>query len=147
MFTRIHCAVDESEGARRALAHAAALSEVLDVPLSLVYVAPDGPYPGTDRAAVERGRHAGWEAGQLLFAELRDELALGPDTTGVVLHGPAGERLVEFSEDDDLDLLIVGSRGHGGLRRVVLGSVSAHVSRRAACPVRRWLPVVSPGRC
>jgi nucleotide-binding universal stress UspA family protein len=39
------------------------------------------------------------------------------------------------AESHDLDLLIVGSRGYGPLRRIVLGTVTAGVLRDAACPV------------
>ncbi len=47
--------------------------------------------------------------------------------------GDAVEELVARSED--ADLAIVGSRGYGPLRSVLLGSVSAKLVRRAACPV------------
>jgi nucleotide-binding universal stress UspA family protein len=135
MTTQIHCAVDDSEGARRALAHAAELAEVMGGSLALVHAVPDGPHAARDRASVERERLAGWQAAQLLFADLRDELALASGTLGTVVHGPAGQLLVDLSEEDDLELLVVGSRGRGGLRRAVLGSVSARVASRAACPV------------
>jgi nucleotide-binding universal stress UspA family protein/CBS domain-containing protein len=50
-----------------------------------------------------------------------------------VPHGDPGELLQGLSHD--VDLLVVGSRGYGPLRRVILGSVSAKVARAAACPV------------
>jgi nucleotide-binding universal stress UspA family protein len=39
------------------------------------------------------------------------------------------------SSSGDLDLLVVGSRAYGPLRRVLLGSTSTHLFREAACPV------------
>ena len=47
--------------------------------------------------------------------------------------GDPVDELVARSED--ADLVIVGSRGYGPLRSVLLGSVSAKLVRRAACPV------------
>jgi nucleotide-binding universal stress UspA family protein len=47
--------------------------------------------------------------------------------------GVPAERLI--GESNDLDLLVVGSRGYGPLRRVVLGTVGGAVLRGAACPV------------
>ena len=55
------------------------------------------------------------------------------DASGDVVSGEAAASLVELS--GDLDLLVLGSRGYGPLRRVLLGSVSAPVMRRARCPV------------
>ena len=50
-----------------------------------------------------------------------------------VVHGSAAKRLVEFAEG--ASLLVVGSRGTGGLRGMVLGSTSHEVLRHAPCPV------------
>jgi nucleotide-binding universal stress UspA family protein len=50
-----------------------------------------------------------------------------------VKQGNAAEVLIEQSSD--ADLLVVGTRGHGGFRGLVLGSVSQHVAAYAKCPV------------
>jgi nucleotide-binding universal stress UspA family protein len=51
----------------------------------------------------------------------------------LVANGPAADALVEASEG--ADLLVVGSRGLGGARGLLLGSVSAQCVRHANCPV------------
>jgi nucleotide-binding universal stress UspA family protein len=50
-----------------------------------------------------------------------------------ILQGHPAEVLVEAS--DGADLLVVGSRGHGGFVGMLLGSVSEHVIAHAFCPV------------
>ena len=55
------------------------------------------------------------------------------DVTVEVHHGRAADRLVEVAQG--ADLLLVGSRGRGGFRGMLLGSVSQRVLGRATCPV------------
>jgi nucleotide-binding universal stress UspA family protein len=50
-----------------------------------------------------------------------------------VTYGDPSEELVSFS--DDVDLLIVGSRGYGPIGRLMHGSTSNQLARRARCPV------------
>ena len=53
--------------------------------------------------------------------------------TTAAIEGKADEVLIEQSRD--AEMLVVGSRGHGGLGGVLIGSVSALCSERAHCPV------------
>ena len=61
-----------------------------------------------------------------------------PDVSDVkieqrVVQGTPGAALVD--ESHNADLLVVGSRGHGGFASLLLGSVSQQCAHHAACPV------------
>ena len=60
----------------------------------------------------------------------------------VVQHPSPGRALVELAEDENVDLVILGSHGRSGLSREFLGSVAERVVRYAPCPV-----LVVRGRC
>jgi nucleotide-binding universal stress UspA family protein len=62
--------------------------------------------------------------------------------TGRALEGVPGPVIVEACEEVGADLLVAGSRGYGPVLRVLLGSVSTHLSHHAPCPV---LVVPRPG--
>ena len=51
----------------------------------------------------------------------------------VVRHGHAGQMLIDLSAD--ADMIVVGSRGYGGFKGLLLGSVSTYVVHHARCPV------------
>lgn len=53
----------------------------------------------------------------------------------VLAHGEPATELVEAAKSRAADLLVVGSHGYTGLKRVLLGSVAEKVVRRAECPV------------
>jgi nucleotide-binding universal stress UspA family protein len=57
----------------------------------------------------------------------------GFELVPTIVQGPAARRLVQ--EAKGADLLVVGSRGHGPLVGVLLGSVSEHCMTHAPCPV------------
>jgi nucleotide-binding universal stress UspA family protein len=52
-----------------------------------------------------------------------------------VVHGPAAEAALEAAEQLGADLIVMGTRGHTGLKHVLLGSVAERTVRRAPCPV------------
>ena len=52
-----------------------------------------------------------------------------------LLEGNAGKKIVEFANEHDCDLIILGSRGLSGLKELFLGSVSHYVIQHAKCPV------------
>ncbi len=56
-----------------------------------------------------------------------------PGVEGRAVYGLAGEELAAFGEQ--LDILVVGSRGYGPMRRLIIGSTSAYLQRHARCPL------------
>jgi len=84
-----------------------------------------------DEPTVEHARQAAEEAVAKAIAQLGEPQPV-PVTIRAMTGFPAQE-LIEASRD--ADLLVVGSRGHGGFARLMLGSVSDQVMHHAHCPV------------
>lgn len=57
------------------------------------------------------------------------------DLHPAVAHGNAVDVLVRAAEKEDAELLVVGSRGRGGFKNLLLGSVSQQCATHAKCPV------------
>lgn len=76
---------------------------------------------------------------EVVAAVLRGEPA-GVEIDRIVTEGGAARRLLEIAER--ADLLVVGSRGLGGFRGLLLGSVSHQCASHASCPV----VVIPPSR-
>lgn len=72
--------------------------------------------------------------------------AIGVRVSFLVWTGNPGEAIVEAARAEQADLVLVGSHGRGAIRRLLLGSVTEHVVRRAPCPVLvvRPTPGASP---
>ena len=55
--------------------------------------------------------------------------------TGELLTGTAVDEIVAYADSHDIDLIVMGSRGHGAVARALLGSVSLGVLRETRRPV------------
>lgn len=129
---RIVVGVDGSEHAWRALSWAAGEASRRKATLHAIYawqyppvgafvMGPAGGYEGlVDRIA---------EAARAAVRRQHPDVRLEVEGS----FGPAVTRLLEASER--ADLLVVGSRGHGGFRDLLVGSVSLECSHHASCPV------------
>jgi nucleotide-binding universal stress UspA family protein len=94
-------------------------------------------------AVRELGLDLGGPAHDELEAVAREasELALralarrGAPATAAVVDGPVGAAVLAQARRQRARVIVVGSRGHGPLRRMVLGSTSRFLVREATCPV------------
>ncbi len=73
------------------------------------------------------------ESIDLMLQEATSRMDKLPDVAGRAVYGLPGEELASFS--GEVDLLIVGSRGYGPVKRLVLGSTSNFLERHARCPL------------
>ncbi len=69
------------------------------------------------------------ESVDLMLQEATGRMKALPDVHGHAVYGLTGEELAAFSEE--MDILIVGSRSYGPVRRLVLGSTSGYLERHA----------------
>ncbi len=81
------------------------------------------------RGAVERGR-------QLVARAEKALREAGFETASLVAEGDPREAIVEHAKREKASLIVVGSHGRRGWRRLVLGSVSEGVARYANCSVQ-----------
>ena len=140
----ILCGVDGSDDARVALRAAAQLSGQLGVRLVAAHVVqPVSADPGltaglapgmTPGPSHVRASAAELEAGRELLERILDEERL-TDATRRVVHGFPADSLADLADDEDAELIVVGSRGRGPFKAALLGSVSSDLIGVARRPV------------
>lgn len=138
-------AVDTSDCSRLALEWAAAMARLLDVPLRAVqawqYPTDTVWWPG--RAQLPDAEAADERLTEELTALLDEVVGDASDLdVGVdVVRGPTSAALLHLAEGH-ASMIVLGSRGLGGFRGLLLGSVSRQLCEHAPCPVTvvRHLP-------
>lgn len=149
MDTAIVCGVDGSPDSQIALGVAARLAERLGARLVLAYVVEVAsvPYAAIGGAGgiapppmIPPLREEQEEAG----ARLLERIAIAAGLSNVeqrIAVGLPAERLADLADDEDAELIVVGSRGRGRFKAAFLGSVSNSLVGVARCPVL----IVPPG--
>ncbi|WP_078549119.1 universal stress protein [Litchfieldia alkalitelluris] len=135
MFSKILLASDGSNHAVRAAEKAAYIaSGTPNAVLEIVYVV-DSTTSKTD--VLHNGNTELIEQNRKQRLEKTEELlkAKNIDYKITLLHGDAGPSIVDYANDQDFNLVVLGSRGLNALQEMVLGSVSHKVAKRVNCPV------------
>lgn len=138
---RILHPTDFSDCARAALPHALELARRHDARLEVLYVAPvfgDDPVRGAFKATVDEDafyRRLRDEADQRMKEMLDDFDLDGADVRRIHTRGPsAGEVIVDYVEAEATDVVVLGTHGRRGVRRMLMGSVAHHVVQHVGCP-------------
>ncbi len=135
---RIVVGVDFSAGARAALLFALRDAARRGVPVEAVtaYRPPDYwmDFYAVGSYQPDQMRTAALERLRAFIAEVvADGPQPPPEVHAHAAMGTAADVLID--ESQGADLLVVGSRGHGGFTSMLLGSVSMHCAQHASCPV------------
>jgi nucleotide-binding universal stress UspA family protein len=158
--TKILLATDGSKEAELAARTAADLAESTGSELHLLYVwEAANPYVEvvelagdeavTPRLDAELKRQFDRQAHAVLDTEAERVRVAGATVAQAHLRmGKASHEIVALSEEIGAGLIVMGSRGRGGVRRALMGSVSDSVVRHAHCPVLvvRADPIVLPAK-
>jgi nucleotide-binding universal stress UspA family protein len=135
-------ATDFSVAARHALEAAASLSQAFGASLTLFHAHDPAPLGRAtpfipfhmSREDIEREASA---RVQDELRKLREEVV--PDIDGVridaCIHRSAPAAIGERIEQLDIDLVVLGHRGHGGIQRMLMGGVAERVVRHVPCSV------------
>ncbi|MCF6313604.1 MAG: universal stress protein [Verrucomicrobiales bacterium] len=131
--------IDFSDRGMAVLDRAADLALALDAHLFLVHIYAPEPdfvgyaefaYPGKDERAQELREE------KAKIRELIDALKKrGVEATGYMREGDTVHALLEFTQQREASMLVIGSHGKGFVERLLLGSVAEGIIRHATLPV------------
>jgi len=137
MYDGILVPTDGSEGTNKAVEHALDIAEKYDATAHVVYVVNTSAYSTLPA-------DSNWES---ITAALEDE---GKEATGEIVEemrnadvnampsveeGIPHKTILEYAENNDIDLIVMGTHGKSGLDRLLLGSVTEKVVRASEVPV------------
>jgi nucleotide-binding universal stress UspA family protein len=139
-FKKILCPTDFSEPSYEAIKSASELASYFESELCIVHVIspvpiiPVGPEPSAFNVALyEQELEASSKrslqevVNQLESKELKTRL--------IALRGNPADEIVRTADEENVDLIVIATRGRTGLDRLIFGSVAEKVVRLAKCPV------------
>jgi nucleotide-binding universal stress UspA family protein len=144
MFQKIVVAIDGSEMGEKALDAAVVIAKEQQAELSLLHIGREvlvGQYAVGEMAYIAKQYDIEFneiikkEAEALLNQAKEKAEAQGVAAVSHYVTGDPARQIVEFAKENDIDLIVIGSRGLSGLKEIMLGSVSHKVSQLAECPV------------
>ena len=152
MISRILIAFDGSEISQRALDYAVKFAECWGAELTILVVVPRVMMPlplraylnGFGRMHVNSTRKLSQDqekmrtAYQKILTEVEERVRLEHPRLKAMLRleeGPPSSTIVDIAEDEGFDIVVIGSRGLGYLRALILCSTSNHVTKSCSKPV------------
>ncbi|ALX48862.1 universal stress protein [Lentibacillus amyloliquefaciens] len=140
MKRRILVAYDGSDLSKEALQEAK--MQAAGIPETEVYILSVVSQAGPNANSMMASRVEG-ELADLLRPDLQkikeefesEDIAIYPDIVIDRSQRNAGKQVCEYADENEMDLIIVGSRGLGEMKKLLLGSVSNQIVQNANCPI------------
>jgi len=137
LFSKILVAVDGSDISYRALDSALFLSERLGSKITAIHVIEKVPtvYIQSQKILDEILETYKNESQKILdeCSSVATKKGIAIDTT--LLEGNPASTILEFSQMEKYEVIIIGSRGKGHFKELILGSVSSKILHHSLCPV------------
>lgn len=140
MIKNILVPVDGSEYSKNALELACDLADKYDARMHLLHVilSPEAKHTlvlggasvtvDASKEEIEQAGHKVIEAAKKIAAEHGRK-----DVETDVVGGPTAQRILEYAKDNNIDMIVMGSRGLSDISGLLVGSVSHKVSHLAKC--------------
>ena len=142
MFHNILVPLDGSENAYRSLAYAANLAKQFDSQINVLSVFRHHSYIEASISMVRPREPENLD--DVLSAYAKEVVNQGKTILkehgvnkirGFIKMGKASKKILEFAKKNEIDLIVISSRGRGDLAGYILGGVSRKVAGLAKCPV------------
>jgi nucleotide-binding universal stress UspA family protein len=133
---RILAPIDFSEASETALRHAKEIALTYGAEIDLLHVIDRPSYPsayGLD--SLDFSGETVLENAENGLADLAEEIVGHEHAKAEVVYGHPVAGILDYIEDNEIDLLVIATRGRTGLSRLLLGSVAERVLRQSPIPV------------
>ena len=134
MMKNILVPVDGSEGADRAIEQAVTLAKICGAKLNFLYVANINQL-AINAVLSDAILDSVTKAGNVVLDRAMEMVPKGIEKESFSDTGSPAVVVLDFAETNDIDLIVMGSRGLGVVKGVLLGSVSQYVVEQSKCPV------------
>lgn len=134
MYDRILLPTDGSEANNRAVEQAIGLARETDAELHVVFVVEDIPYaPEMMDDQVEGQLRA---IGEKAIEDIRERAeSEGVEIVATIREGAPHSSILGYVDEEDVDVIVMGTQGRSGLDRYLLGSVTERIVRTSDVPV------------
>lgn len=132
---KIAVAIDGSENALRAAKHAITLVQYLpDADLDVIYVL-DYDKAKNDRLLSQSPESLTLKREKKVQPVIELAKEVGVKTKITMLKGNPSQEIIKYVNSEEIDQLVIGSRGLNTFQEMVLGSVSHKVMKHVNCPI------------
>lgn len=122
MYEKILVPTDGSEVAKRAGEYAIALAEQFDATLEIIHISEP----------IDKSEDSGPVS---TLADAASELALTFETAVIEESGDVHRSIIDYAEQNEIDIIVMGTHGRTGINRFLLGSVAEQTLRESTVPV------------
>jgi len=137
LFTKILVPVDGSDNSYRALDAALILSEKLGSNITVLHVMEEVPITHIESQKLLSELLENYKKENQDILSKCTEIARkkGVTINTILLQGNPASKILDFSKKEKYDIVIMGSRGLGKFKELILGSVSSKIVHHSSCEV------------